>query len=288
VSEYQSSNHSEPLNYHSPRFQKINLQAETNDLTTKQREAIFETSKHHKIVHNFGSMIQNISTSRNEIRPSNTNQWLIDVLREAIIYGEFPEGQPIRQEEFAQRYQVSRMPVREALRALGTEGWVEIIPNKGAYIVPLDPEDVVQLFEARAALEAVAASHSIPKLGAQQKQTLEEAHAQLVTALPHEYLQRHTAFHVALYAAATPRLQRLISQQLDAAERYLRFESKVLTVSNADRKEHQALLEAAIQGDVQRAQALIAEHIADGGQDIARRLRERMTVKTPLNKTTTQ
>jgi DNA-binding GntR family transcriptional regulator len=226
-------------------------------------------------------MILNSKSTLTVARPESTNQWLIDVLREAIIYGEFPEGHAIRQEEFAERYQVSRMPVREALRALYTEGWVEIIPNKGAYIVPLDPEDVVQLFEARAALEAVAARHSLPRLSDMKKRALELAHNQLATALPRNYLQHHKAFHLALYAGATPRLQRLISQQMDAAERYLRFESKVLTVKNTDRKEHQALLNAALKGDIDTTQQLIAEHIANGGCDIARRLRERAPITTP-------
>jgi DNA-binding GntR family transcriptional regulator len=222
-------------------------------------------------------MIQNKPRSPLSERPSNTNEWLVDVMREAIITGEFAEGEPIRQEIFAERYQVSRMPIREALRTLHAEGWVQLVPNKGAYVVPLDAADAIELFEMRAALEVIAARHSIPKLSDEQKKWVAQAHHRLATSLKAEYLSTHKDFHCALYAACTPRLQRLISQLIDATERYLRFEKKLLAVSREDRLEHDALLQAALEGNTKIVEQLLNVHIAEAGEAISQRLSIRTT-----------
>ena len=210
---------------------------------------------------------------RIETRPPTTNQWLVDAIRHAIILGECAAGQAIRQEEFAARYQVSRMPIREALRTLSAEGWVQLVPNKGAYVIPLEPQDAIELFESRAALEAVAAKESVERLSKEQSAHAQQAQARLSTALEEEYFEAHKAFHLSLYQAATPRLQQLISQLMDASERYLRFESKTMTVSRADRKEHAAMLDAAMHRQVDKLAEMLQEHVADAGRDIAKRLR---------------
>ena len=76
-----------------------------------------------------------------------------DKLRDRIIRGEIPEGAQLRQDAIATHYQVSRIPVREALRQLDAEGLISIVPNRGAIVPALSPSDIGELFGIRALLE---------------------------------------------------------------------------------------------------------------------------------------
>ena len=87
-----------------------------------------------------------------------------DKLRDQIIRGEIVEGSQIRQDAIALQYGVSRIPVREALRQLEAEGLIVIVPNRGATIPVLAPEDVEELFTIRALLEPELLKLSIPLL----------------------------------------------------------------------------------------------------------------------------
>src|ERR1700678_2953735 len=85
-------------------------------------------------------------------------------LRDQIIRGEIPEGAQLRQDAIANQYQVSRIPVREALRQLDAEGLIAIVPNRGAVVPALSPDDVEELFSIRALLEPEVLKLSIPHL----------------------------------------------------------------------------------------------------------------------------
>ena len=89
---------------------------------------------------------------------------IVEELREAIFRGEIKAGQRLKQEEIAQRFESSLIPVREALRSLETEGLVTFYPNKGAIVSQLSSEEVRQIFETRIILEQGALGLSIPKL----------------------------------------------------------------------------------------------------------------------------
>src|SRR5579872_6296144 len=85
-------------------------------------------------------------------------------LREQIIRGDIPEGMQLRQDAIANQFQVSRIPVREALRQLDAEGLITIVPNRGAVVPALSPDDVEELFTIRALLEPEVLRLSIPRL----------------------------------------------------------------------------------------------------------------------------
>src|SRR5437867_7978092 len=87
-----------------------------------------------------------------------------DKLRDQIIRGEIQEGAQLRQDAIATQFQVSRIPVREALRQLDAEGLIAIVPNRGAIVPALSPDDIEELFSIRALLEPEVLKHSIPRL----------------------------------------------------------------------------------------------------------------------------
>ena len=87
-----------------------------------------------------------------------------DKLRDQMIRGEIPEGAQLRQDAIATQYQLSRMPVREALRQLDAEGLIAIAPNRGALVPALSPDDIEELFSIRALLEPEVLNLSVLRL----------------------------------------------------------------------------------------------------------------------------
>lgn len=210
-------------------------------------------------------MIQKLST-----KPPGTHEWLVERLREEFILGELSQEDPLRQDDLAKKYSVSRIPLREALRTLAAEGWIDVVPNRGTYLVPLTADDAIQLFHARAAIEIVASRYSLGRMTSLEHEALKTSYECLRDATKETYFSAHRAFHLALHAGASARLQRLIALQIDACERYLRLESSQLDVQHEDQREHALLLQAALNRDAKVVTKLLGQHIAQGGESIAR------------------
>jgi len=201
--------------------------------------------------------------------------WILDNLRNAIVEGKLEPHTLIRQDELAIAYGVSRMPIREAIRILETEGLVISRPNRGAVVAPLDPQDAEEIFEVRAALECVAVRRSVPRLDDRQRDAAAAALRELETAPMDQAPAAHRAFHLALHAAAGTRLLRLIGQHIDAADRYLRLEATLAGTQEKDRREHRAILDAILAEKVEEAARLISDHVAETGKEVAKVLRQR-------------
>src|ERR1700758_2110404 len=77
----------------------------------------------------------------------------VERLREKILTGELREGEQLRQDAIASEFQISRIPVREALSHLAAEGLITIVANRGAVVSSLSPDEIMEMFETRAALE---------------------------------------------------------------------------------------------------------------------------------------
>ncbi|WP_100330043.1 GntR family transcriptional regulator [Bacillus xiapuensis] len=121
-------------------------------------------------------------------------------LRQAILNGTFEEGERLIQEDWAKLLNVSRMPIREALGQLQSEGLVQIIPHKGAVVTPITKEDIEEIYSLRASLEGLAAERSLPFLTKTDKEELGEILQQMealqLTDETNElYIQLNERFH---------------------------------------------------------------------------------------------
>ncbi|MFO1062067.1 MAG: GntR family transcriptional regulator [Dongiaceae bacterium] len=202
-----------------------------------------------------------------------------DHLRRAILMGALVDGAVLRQDELAERFGLSRMPIRDALRQLEAEGLVEPKPHRGAVVAALSTQDITEKFEVRFALEGMALRLSVPRLTAVQ---LREARRQLAAlAAQHgvaEHVEAHRRFHMALYAGADrPYLKQLIQRQFDAIERYIRVEAAVAPL-DGDFAEHRALLVACGKHDVAGALAIAETHILGAGARLVEAIEARRSV----------
>src|SRR2546430_8760607 len=112
----------------------------------------------------FCEKMNSVTTPESAIPRQSLTSAVADKLREEIIRGTIPEGAQLRQDAIAMQYQVSRIPVREALRQLDAEGLITIVPNRGAIVPALSPTDIEELFTIRSLLEPEILKHSIPRL----------------------------------------------------------------------------------------------------------------------------
>jgi len=198
-----------------------------------------------------------------------------DRIRAAIHSGELASGSRLQHDALARQFGVSRMPIREALRVLQSEGIIELRPHRGAIVVDLDPQEVAQIFEIRALLEARAAELAAPNLTdsdlATQRRLLEQ-----MKTIPGEdprWLELNHAFHSAMYPASGWRhLCTLIDNQRNVVQAHLRLATAVLNRAASAHDEHAAILQAAEQRDGPLLARLTAEHLRRTGEEVAAEL----------------
>jgi DNA-binding GntR family transcriptional regulator len=189
-----------------------------------------------------------------------------DYVRSAIISGRFGPGERLNQDDIATSLHVSRMPVREALRTLESEGLVELQPHRSAVVVSLRPEDIEEIFGIRAILEAGALARSAPGMSDATIERLRRIYAEMERALEHfdeeQWLRLNHEFHNAmLQECEWPRLRALIETQRNALKPYQRAAASLMMRATRAHEEHHAMLLAAEQRDGARLARLISEHL---------------------------
>ena len=91
-----------------------------------------------------------------EIRRPTLHEEVVDRIREMISQGELPVGTRVPEKELCAKFGISRTPLREALKVCANDGVITLLPNRGAWITQLTPEDVDELFPIMGSLEALS------------------------------------------------------------------------------------------------------------------------------------
>lgn len=182
-------------------------------------------------------------------------------LLDAISDGTLAPGQRVTQDEVAAQLAVSRQPVLQALRLLKQDGFVQDAPGRGVQVAPLDAAWIIQVYQVRGALDALAA-----RLAAQQRLVVDPAlitHGRAVARGNDvgAMISADLAFHDAIYEASR---NPLIAQSAHAHWRHLRRAMGAVLQQAPQREalwdEHQAIADAIARGDGERAADLITRH----------------------------
>ncbi|WP_448320020.1 GntR family transcriptional regulator [Streptomyces sp. CO7] len=200
-------------------------------------------------------------------RPPTAQQYVLAELRSAITGGELRPGAPIRQDALAARLEVSRVPLREALKILEGEGLVEHKVHRGYFVTELSLDDLREVYRIRELLEAEAVRRAAAGTDAGLLATLERAQAEVeraggtgdVTAMA----AANRRFHFALFeASGMPRLVRLIGTLWDSTDAYRSL--YYAEPPNRERvvHEHRTVLDALRAGDSDEALRLLDLHRA--------------------------
>ncbi|MBV9271477.1 MAG: GntR family transcriptional regulator [Candidatus Eremiobacteraeota bacterium] len=186
-------------------------------------------------------------------------------IRQAIIRGEIPSGKPLRQTEIADRFGVSRIPVREALSQLEGEGWVSSVPHRGVIVTGISGEDLRDVCDIRMELESRATLLAVPRITDEQLLRAELLLTEMDTdPTPEGWNDSNIQFHMALYGPCErPRLLSLIVNLHHLMNRYLVLEDAVALQRENTKSEHRSILSAFRARDAERAAHLVRDHIDD-------------------------
>ena len=205
-----------------------------------------------------------------QLLPHQARGVIEERLRSAILDGRLPPGTAVRQQELATLFGVSRMPVREALRQLEAQSLLKVEMHKGAVVAPLIGEDAVDTYALRVLLESEALRQSIPLLDADDIASARGYIQQLENETRHSELGRlNRLFHMTLYSKATnKKLLRLIENELNEEERFLRFHLSSMGLGKLTQDDHNALVDAASDKLVNEAVAVLEQHLNGGARVI--------------------
>ena len=196
---------------------------------------------------------------------ATAQETVLGSLRSDILTGRLGPGDQVVQELLAERYGVSRVPIREALKTLESEGQVVYFPHRGYFVAELSVADLLEVYRLRAILEAEAIRQAVPTLGLDDVEALAELMAEIESAAAQGDVIAMTAanrrFHFALFdAAGLPRLSRILHQLWEATDAYraLYFQG----AENRDRvaREHARMLSALRKRDAEALVRLHDEH----------------------------
>ncbi|WP_242490109.1 GntR family transcriptional regulator [Noviherbaspirillum cavernae] len=188
-----------------------------------------------------------------------------DQLRDEILKGTLPAGTQLRQDALAERFSTSRIPVREALRKLETEGLVSYERNRGAIVIEMDVTQICELLDIRVALECHAIRLSIPnmvQMDFDQMQEILDAYSASESIT--EWAEYNRRFHLALSAPANNlKLRRLIEEFCLNTDRYTHEMMSIATGKEGPQSDHYEILDACKKGDADAAVKLLELHILE-------------------------
>lgn len=229
--------------------------------------------------------------------PEADDQTLADRLAEtlitAVVRGEIPAGARINEPALAKRFDVSRGPLREAIRRLEGLHLVRRIPHAGVRVVTLDATQLTEIYEMREALEGMAARLAARNMSAAEvadlKSLLDDHERQIEAAGGSEYYQREGDFdihHRIIRGSGNERLVNFLCGELYHLVRMFRYRSS-LVASRPQRAlaEHRAITAAIEQHDEELAEMLMRRHISNARRSIEQQLAAQSAVLPAVSRT---
>ncbi len=215
-------------------------------------------------------------------RHQTLREKILETIRDAILKGTLKPGERVSEPELAERFGISRTPIREAFRQLESEGYLKVIPRKGAVVASLSERDVEEFYTIKIILEGFAARMAAEKLTEKDIERLEAINNRLAEIAKQgdvkNFFRVHNEFHeMFIKAAGNERLSEMINQLVMKFKRL-----RLASLSQPGRMEisveqHRNMIQAFKKHDGDRADNLV-RHAATIGAEV---LIESMTPVDP-------
>ena len=200
-------------------------------------------------------------------------------LRQMLVEGRIAPGAKLNERELSEVLNVSRTPLREAIKMLAAEGLVELLPNRGAIAVSLSEADVLNTFEVMAGLEALSGELAATRITASELAEIKAMHYEMLAAYTRgdlsNYYRLNAQIHRAINAAAKNPVLSATYEQVNARLHALRFRS------NQDGakwkravKEHEKMIEALEARDAAVLRQVLGTHLKNKLDVVLEQLRE--------------
>jgi len=200
-------------------------------------------------------------------------------LAEQIISGEFGPGDKLEEKVLAERFNASRTPVREALRELAAKGLVDLVPRRGGVVASIGVDELSDMLEAEAELEALCARLAAQRMSMLEKKQLEELHSD-ATAVAQRgdeagYLEANKRFHDQICAGThNVTLAKTVRDLRARLAPFRQTQSGVERRFEVSHDEHQAIVGAILAGNAEAAGLAMLNHNARLSTNALRRVRE--------------
>lgn len=200
-------------------------------------------------------------------------------LRQMLVEGRIAPGAKLNERELAELLQVSRTPLREAIKMLAAEGLVELLPNRGAAAVSLTEEDILHTFEVMAALEAQSGELAAQRITEQELAEIRAMHYEMLAAYTRRdlsaYYTLNARIHNAINAAARNPVLAQVYNQVNARLQALRFRSN----QDGEKwrnavKEHEKMIDALAAHDGPAMREVLLAHLRNKREVVLEQLRE--------------
>jgi len=217
--------------------------------------------------------------SRHPVRRTSLHEEIAGSLRQMIFDGELEGGIRVPEKQLCERFDISRTPLREALKVLANEGLITLLPNKGARVSKLTPEDIDEVFPIMGALEAVAGEMAAGAISEEGIAEIRALHYQM--ALHHtrkerlEYFSLNQQIHERiLEAAGNPTL----SQMYKTLSGRIRRARYIANISQARwdqaMQEHETILQTLVERQGERLGELLKTHLLNKREAIKAAIRD--------------
>lgn len=200
-------------------------------------------------------------------------------LRQMLVEGRIAPGAKLNERELAELLNVSRTPLREAIKMLATEGLVELLPNRGAVAVTLTEADVLNTFEVMAGLEAQSGELAAQRITDAELAEIQAMHFEMLAAYTRRdlsaYYSINARIHNAINAAAKNPVLSTVYNQVNARLQALRFRSNQDgTKWERAVKEHDKMIEALAARDAGAMRDVLLAHLRNKRDVVLEQLRE--------------
>lgn len=207
-------------------------------------------------------------------------------LRQMLVENRIPPGAKLNERELCEALNVSRTPLREAIKMLAAEGLVELVPNRGAIALALTENDVANTFEVMAGLEALSGELAARRVTDEELAEIRALHFEMMAAYTRRdlsaYYSLNSRIHRAINAAAKNPVLTSTYNQVNARLQALRFRSNQ---DGAKWKravgEHEKMIEALCERDPAAMRDVLLAHLTNKRDAVLELLRDDGTAKTP-------
>lgn len=197
---------------------------------------------------------------------------LFSSLRKDILQGRLRQGEKLTEQQVCDEYKVSRTPVREAFKQLELEGFIETIPNRGAFVTGFTPQDIRDMYELRKSYEMLAVRWAIERITKDEYEKLEEAFEFMEFYTQKKDVEKmlniNMNFHDLIYKASH---NRMLYRILSSFQLYIK-QSRTARTDTSDTyldevlQEHRAIFEAFRDEDPVAGEAAAAKHLDNAKQ----------------------
>ncbi|MDF1535426.1 MAG: GntR family transcriptional regulator [bacterium] len=204
---------------------------------------------------------------------------IVASLRDSIVKGELRSGQKLTEPELADKLGISRTPIREAFRQLESEGFLTVIPRRGAVVSSITRKEVQDFYEIKSLLEGYAARIAADRITKKDIDKLKKLNEQLEALVPgndvEAFFRKNNEFHNTFIALCGN--EKLLEIRGTLVQRFLRFRLQALSVPGRfmdSVRQHRVIIRALAKKDGRLAEAVVLEHSLLSGEELAEQLDE--------------